>query len=137
MSYVNNSISGDKINNFFLQSVLYLSSFAGTLNMEILCFRNVEHPKIAQFVPGIKNQIFYNIKNRQHRSSHRRCSVKKGVLRNFAKFTGKHLCQRLFCNSLQPYLKIVSGTDVLLWILRNFWEHFFYRTPPDNCFWQQ
>ena len=26
------------------------------------------------------------------RSSHRRCSVRKGVLRNFAKFTGKHLC---------------------------------------------
>ena len=25
-------------------------------------------------------------------SSHQRCSVKKGVLRNFAKFTGKHLC---------------------------------------------
>ena len=23
------------------------------------------------------------------------CSVKKGVLRNFAKFTGKHLCQRV------------------------------------------
>ena len=30
------------------------------------------------------------------RSSHRSCSVKKGVLRNFAKFTGKHLCQSLF-----------------------------------------
>ena len=28
--------------------------------------------------------------------SHRRCSVKKGVLRNFTKFTGKHLCQSLF-----------------------------------------
>ena len=27
------------------------------------------------------------------RSSHRRCSVRKGVLRNFAKFTGKYLCQ--------------------------------------------
>ena len=26
------------------------------------------------------------------RSSRRRCSVTKGVLRNFAKFTGKHLC---------------------------------------------
>ena len=24
-----------------------------------------------------------------------RCSVRKGVLRNFAKFTGKHLCQGL------------------------------------------
>ena len=34
------------------------------------------------------------------RSSHRRCSVKKGVLRNFAKFTGKHLCQRLFFNKV-------------------------------------
>ena len=30
------------------------------------------------------------------RSSHQRCSVKKGVLRNFAKFTGKRLCQSLF-----------------------------------------
>ena len=34
------------------------------------------------------------------RSSHRRCSVRKGVLRNFAKFTGKHLCQRLFFNKV-------------------------------------
>ena len=28
-----------------------------------------------------------------NRSSHRRRSVRKGVLRNFAKFIGKHLCQ--------------------------------------------
>ena len=34
--------------------------------------------------------------NPHTKSSHRRCSAKKGVLRNFAKFTGKHLCQRLF-----------------------------------------
>ena len=34
------------------------------------------------------------------RGSHRRCSVKKGVLRNFAKFTGKHLCQCLFFNKV-------------------------------------
>ena len=27
--------------------------------------------------------------------SHRRCSLRKCVLRNFAKFTGKHLCQSL------------------------------------------
>ena len=32
----------------------------------------------------------------EFRSIHQRCSVRKGVLRNFAKFTGKHLCQRLF-----------------------------------------
>ena len=31
-----------------------------------------------------------------YRSSNLRCFVRKGVLRNFAKFTGKHLCQSLF-----------------------------------------
>ena len=34
------------------------------------------------------------------RSSHRRCSVRKGVLRKFAKFTGKHLWQSLFLNKV-------------------------------------
>ena len=34
------------------------------------------------------------------RSSHRRCSVRKAVLGNFAKFTGKHLCQSLFFNKV-------------------------------------
>ena len=34
------------------------------------------------------------------RSSHRRNSMRKGVLRNFAKFTGKHLCQSLFFNKV-------------------------------------
>ena len=32
------------------------------------------------------------------RSSHRRCSIRKRVLRNFAKFIGKHLSQSLFFN---------------------------------------
>ena len=35
-----------------------------------------------------------------HKRSRQRCSVKKGVLKNFAKFTGKHLCQRLFLNKV-------------------------------------
>ena len=35
-----------------------------------------------------------------YRSSHRRCSVRKGVLRNFAKFTGKNLCHGLFVNKV-------------------------------------
>ena len=34
------------------------------------------------------------------RSSPRRCSLRKGVLRNFAKFRGKHLCQSLFFNKI-------------------------------------
>ena len=49
------------------------------------------------------------------KSSHQRCSVKKGVLKNFAKFTGKHLCQSLFFN------KVAGGT-------------FFHKTPLDDWF---
>ena len=39
------------------------------------------------------------------RSRHQRCSMQKGVRRNFTKFKGKHLCQSLFFNkvtSLRP-----------------------------------
>ena len=34
------------------------------------------------------------------RSSRPEMSCKKGVLRNFVKFTGKHLCQGLFFNNV-------------------------------------
>ena len=62
----------------------------------------------ANIVQTNKSKIY---KIKLYRSSHRRCSVRKGVLGNSAKFTRKHLCQ--------------SGTGVFLWILRNFWEHLF------------
>ena len=35
------------------------------------------------------------VRSAMHRSSHRRCSVRKDVLRNFLKLTGKHLHQIL------------------------------------------
>ena len=38
------------------------------------------------------------------KSSHRRCSVTKGVLRNFSKFRGKHLRQILFLNKVAGLL---------------------------------
>ena len=38
--------------------------------------------------------------DKSYRSSHQRCSVKKGVLRNFKKFTGKHLSQSLIFNKV-------------------------------------
>ena len=69
------------------------------------------------------------------RSSHRRCSVKKGVLRNFAKFTAKHLRQSLFFNKVAgrrylpvnfvklirtPFLRNTSGRLPLIrWIFLN------------------
>ena len=42
--------------------------------------------------------IFFQIftESNLYGSSHLKCSVRKGVLRSFAKFTGKHLCQTLY-----------------------------------------
>ena len=42
--------------------------------------------------------------------------MKKGVLRNFLGFTGKHLCQSLFFNKvadLTPFLQNTSGRMLL------------------------
>ena len=51
-------------------------------------------------------------------NTYKRRSIKKDALRNFVKFTGKHLCQSLFLiklqgSGLQLYLKNDSGTGVL------------------------
>ena len=46
------------------------------------------------------------------RCSHPDVFCEKGVLRNFAKFTGKHLCQSLFFNKVAE--KRDSGTGVFL-----------------------
>ena len=51
------------------------------------------------------------------RSSHQSCSIIRNVLRNFTKFTGKHLCQSLFFDKVAG---LRPGTGVFLWILRNF-----------------
>ena len=39
--------------------------------------------------------------HRRSRSSHRRCSIKKGILKNFVNLTGKHLYWSLFLIKLQ------------------------------------
>ena len=53
-----------------------------------------------------------------HRSSHRRCSVKKSVIRNFAKFTRKHLCQSIFFN-------IVAGLRPATVLKERLWHRCF------------
>ena len=71
-----------------------------------------------------------------NRSSHRRCSARKNVHRNFSKFKGKHLCQSLFFNKLYwkriwhrcfpvnfakfirtIFLQNISGRRLLNWIV--------------------
>ena len=70
-------------------------------------------------------QYLYQI----YRSTHPKVFCKK-VLKNFTKFTGKHLCWSLFfikleAGALQFYLKRDSGTSVFLWTLWNFFKKLF------------
>ena len=80
------------------------------------------------------------------RSNQRKCSLKKGVLKNFAKFTGNHLCQSLFFNKVEglrtatllkktlaevfsyefcEILKNTCFTEHLRWLLLIFFTHWF------------
>ena len=43
------------------------------------------------------------------RSGHLRCSVRKSVLRNFAKFTGKRLCLSLYLNKVAGLETLAQG----------------------------
>ena len=85
-----------------------------------------------------------------------KCSVRKGILRNLTKFTGKHLCQSIFLNKvagIRPatllkkrpwhrcfpvnfvkFLRTPFFTEYL-WILLNFSEHLFLQNTFDGCFW--
>ena len=52
------------------------------------------------------------------RNSHQRYSVRKGVLRNFAKLRGKHLCQVLFFNK-------VAGPEPATLLKKRLWRRCF------------
>ena len=65
------------------------------------------------------------VRSRTCRSSCSQIFIKISVLKNFAIFTGKHLCRSLFLRKLQvlkptSLLKGDSNTGVFLWILRKF-----------------
>ena len=59
----------------------------------ILCSVFQEITAVTVYLFHLKSPYYSSCRN-----SHRRCSLRKGVLRNFANFTGKHLCQSLFFN---------------------------------------
>ena len=63
---------------------------------------------------------------------------KIGVLKNFANFTGKHLCWSLFLINLQAFrsatlLKKDFNTSVILWNLQNISELFFSQNTFIQC----
>ena len=62
---------------------------------------------------------------------------KKGFLKNFAKFTGKHLCQSPFFNKVAGgateacnFIKKETLAQVLFCQFREIFKNIFYRIPP-------
>ena len=73
----------------------------------------------THFNPGFslyRNQLI-NLSSKS-RSSRPEVFCKKGVARNFAKFTGKRLCQRFFYNK-------VAGLRPATLLKKNFWHRCF------------
>ena len=67
------------------------------------------------------------------RSSRLEVAYEKGVLNNFTKFTGKHMCQSLsFLIKLEAFLieKVTLSQVFSCEFRENFKNTSFYRTPP-------
>ena len=77
---------------------------------------------LAEPPPEFHIDLTYKIKLtiKHNRSSCLEVFCKKGVLRNFTKFTGKHLCQSLFFNKVSDLRPAT--------LLKSFW----YRCFPVN-----
>ena len=92
-------------------------------------------------------EVFLHSRSRKHPPQ---VFCKKGVLKNFANFTGKNLRWSFFSINFQvveshikfqvfrpvTLLKRDSDTGAFLWILRNFLKHPCWRTSVTDCFWR-
>ena len=79
-----------------------LSSIRGTFSF---CLSQIVREEV-----GLSNR-YWNLNIHvwhKTRSSRQRCSVRKGILRNFAKFTGKHLCQSLSFSKRETLAQVFS-----------------------------
>ena len=68
-------------------------------------FKNIcERLLLRVFSFFLREQITYwTTRMWRNRSNHRKCSVRKGALRNFVKLTGKHLCRVSFLNKVADF----------------------------------
>ena len=121
-----------------LKSMLFYLNLKFLFSLKSLFFGLITcHNIIVVFHAWLEIQFFVHTRNtnrRINRSSHQRCSIKRGVLKNFAAFTGtpvpllfliKLQALRLQAVRLQLYLKRDSGTGVFLWIFEIFKNTFF------------
>ena len=85
----------------------------------LVCCRTFLHSNIS----WLRNKVIAKLlklpsKITCFRSSHERCSVGKGLLRNFTNFTGKHLCY-------SPFFNKVAGLRPATLLKRSLWHRCF------------
>ena len=112
----------ENLNHRIIKIKINFKNYSSTYKMINICSIFVMCHEIQKPMNMDSSILTSALNFKSFRSSRPGVFCKRGILRNFAKFTGKRLCQRL-------KKKRVTGTGVFLWFLRNFWEHNFFRTP--------
>ena len=107
----------DNSTNFSLHKTNYTKSTTVLIDIYVHIYIYIIYIYIYTYT-HIYTHIYICIYIRNNRSSHRRCSVRKVVLRNFAKFTGKHPCQSLFFDT-------VAGLRPGTLIKKRLWYRYF------------
>ena len=110
---------------FWCLYCLLWTNFLAFSSLSIVVFEQVN----LLWKTAVLNGTEHNTVN-TFRGGHRRCSIKKVILENFAILTEKHLCWSLFL----IFIERDSTTGVFPLILRNFEEHIFWRTSSNGCF---
>ena len=93
---------------------------------------STEHMMYIQFASGVQANAMF-------RNSHRRCSVKTSVLKNFLNFTGKQLYWSLFLIKLQACNFINKGLQHRCFpvkFAKFLITHLFWKTFTNGCFWK-
>ena len=83
-----------------------------------ISFQNIiwDSPSLAR---NPRASIWYT---RIDRRNHQRCTIKTSVLKTFAKFTGKHLCQSLFLKKRLLLKNFIKKETLAQVFFREFWE---------------
>ena len=107
MFFLNKHIKNEWTYKFYLQTDLIISGFLSDIGV----------PDVSQKQPP---EVFY----------------KKAVFKNFAIFTGKHLCWSLFLIKLQALrtATLCERHRWFLWKLQTFYKQLLYRTSPVAAF---
>ena len=126
----------DKIYQYFRNSVYLTWNFAPGFIQLVF---SVKITVSAIFESTIIISVFWRLKCMDGWQPPKVFVKIKCVLKNFAKFTGEHLCQSLFFNkdagAACYFIKKQTVTKVFSckFFLK---EHLFYRTPLGDCFYK-